>query len=108
MSFQHSLPNMARPFMYVVFLTYLKPIEDVDQWLVPHRAYLDTLYQKGHLLASGPRIPRTGGILLVKGMPREELMEILESDPFHQQGIASYEPIEFDPVKHCDALKGLL
>ena len=30
--------------MYIVLVHYLKPIEDVERFTVPHRAFLDTLY----------------------------------------------------------------
>lgn len=33
--------------MYLVILTYVKPIEEVDRWLSEHRAFLDKNYEKG-------------------------------------------------------------
>ncbi|HNQ91308.1 MAG TPA: YciI family protein [Alphaproteobacteria bacterium] len=94
--------------MFVILLHYLKPIEDVERVVVPHRAYLDELYAKGVLLASGPQVPRTGGVLLAKGMDKDALWDILKKDPFHTEGIAEYKLIEFDPIKHHVALKELI
>lgn len=95
--------------MFVVLLTYLKPLEDVERVVVPHRAYLDELYQKGVLLMSGPQIPRSGGVLIARsGQSRESLLSLLEQDPFCREGIATYDVIEFDPIKHHSALKDLL
>jgi uncharacterized protein YciI len=94
--------------MYVVLLKYVKPIEDVDRVVAPHRAYLDTLIESGVLLASGPQIPRTGGVFLVKGIDRTELSDILAKDPFAREGIAEYSVVEFDPIKRNPALSGIL
>jgi uncharacterized protein YciI len=94
--------------MFVVLVDYLKPIEAVDAFLVPHRAYLDTLYARKVLLASGPQVPRTGGLLLARGVSKDELRTLLDGDPFAQEGIARYNIIEFDPVKHCQELKDIL
>ncbi|OIN85723.1 MAG: hypothetical protein AUJ12_08390 [Alphaproteobacteria bacterium CG1_02_46_17] len=94
--------------MFVILLHYLKPIEEVERIVVPHRAYLDQLYKDGVLLASGPQIPRTGGVLLAKGMDKEVLWELLHKDPFYTEGIADYKLIEFDPIKYNAVLKDIL
>ncbi len=94
--------------MFVILLHYLKPIEDVERVVVPHRAYLDELYKSGVLLASGPQVPRTGGVLLAKGMNKDDLWELLQKDPFYTEGIAEYKLIEFDPIKHNPVLKDIL
>lgn len=95
--------------MYVVLLNYLKPIEDIERLTVPHRAFLDTLYEQGVLLMSGPQVPRTGGILIARsGRSKEELLALLQQDPFYTEGIAEHTIIEFNPVKHHAVLKDLL
>jgi uncharacterized protein YciI len=104
-----NLTETGRKLMFVILLTYLKPLEDVERVVVPHRAYLDELYQKNVLLASGPQIPRTGGVLIARGgQSKDELQFLLSQDPFSIEGIAKYEVIEFDPIKHHPALKELL
>ncbi len=92
--------------MFVVKLTYHKPIDEVEKFTVPHREFLDQLYVDGILLMSGPGVPRTGGILIAKGgRSKDALWQILQGDPFHTEGIATYEIIEFNPIKHIPALK---
>ncbi len=93
--------------MYVVVLKYVKPIEEVNRVVAPHRAYLDTLLESGVLIASGPQNPRTGGVFLIKGIERTELDKHIENDPFFIEGIAEYSVIDFDPIKHNPVLKGL-
>lgn len=86
--------------MFVIMLKYIKPIEIVDQYLVEHRAYLDECYQKNGLIASGPQIPRSGGIMLSQLKDRPQLEALLHQDPFWINEVAEYTIIEFDPVKY--------
>lgn len=94
--------------MFIVHLTYHAPIAEVDKYLQAHREYLDYYYKQGILIMSGPLTPRTGGIILAVKMNRTELEKILDKDPFHIAGIASYQLTEFTPVKHCEALSTLI
>ena len=91
--------------LYVVIVTYKKSIEEVDQHLAAHRDFLGLHYTSGKFIASGPQLPRTGGILLSKGKSKQEILDILKDDPFNILGIASYEVIEFNPVKYHEAFK---
>ncbi|MBY9077928.1 GTP cyclohydrolase [Paenibacillus sp. HN-1] len=90
--------------MFIVLLTYTAPIERIDELLEGHRAFLRTQYDNGRFLMSGPRNPRTGGVIVAKGESREELLKVLENDPFYREGAASYELLSFDPVLHQQAL----
>ena len=91
--------------MFVVLVKYVKPISEVDRFLVSHRAYLDELYQQNVLLASGSQVPRTGGVLVARTMEKSQLEILLKKDPFAINGIAEYTVIEFEAVKHQPALK---
>jgi uncharacterized protein YciI len=86
--------------MFIVMIHYKKSLEVVDEYLVAHRAYLEVGYQKDYFIASGPRNPRTGGIILSQLNDREKLIEILNQDPFQLNDIVEYEIIEFNPVKY--------
>jgi uncharacterized protein YciI len=92
--------NLRSNIMFVVILNYKKPLEMIDQCLAAHRHFLDGCYAKNYLIASGPKNPRTGGILISQLKNREQLEQILQEDPFQIQGMADYEFIEFTPVKH--------
>ena len=86
--------------MFVVLLTYQKPLSDVDLHLQAHRQFLDEGYSKGYFIASGPQIPRTGGVILSTLAAKEQLEKIIAQDPFYQLEIASYSIIEFQTVKY--------
>lgn len=94
--------------MFIILTTYIKPMEAVDQYLADHRAYLETCYQRNMLVASGPQNPRTGGILISQLTNRDALEAMIANDPFKQHGIASYQCIEFDPVKYHKDFAGFI
>jgi uncharacterized protein YciI len=94
--------------MFIVRLTYIKPLEEVDQFLLAHREFLDYYYKQGFFIMSGPLKPRTGGIIIADTQDRAYLEKILNQDPFTLAGVATYEFLEFIPIKYCKELKALL
>lgn len=86
--------------MFMLELTYLKPIEEVDRFLVPHRNYLQTQYDTKLLVFSGPMNPRSGGLILLSTNNPADVDKFISGDPFDIEGIAKYRVIDFDPVKH--------
>lgn len=85
--------------MFVVLVNYVKPLAEVDAVLADHVRFLDGLYAAGVLVASGRRVPRTGGVLLARAEGREQLAEVLARDPFALAGVAEYEIVEFLATK---------
>ncbi|QGZ60044.1 YciI family protein [Paraburkholderia acidiphila] len=90
--------------MYIVSLTYVAPLERIDDALPAHRAYLDTHFEAGKFIAAGPKMPRDGGVIIASHMPRERLDALLAADPFAQQGVASYEVTEFKATRLAPGL----
>jgi uncharacterized protein YciI len=85
--------------MFIVLLHYIQPLTVIETHIAEHRDFLDRHYAAGHFIASGPQLPRTGGVILAKGLNREELDAVLAEDPFHREKTASYQVIEFNPNK---------
>ncbi len=81
--------------MFIVSLTYTKPLEEVDTYIEVHIEYLKEQYEKGNFIASGRKVPRIGGVILSKLTSKKELEKVLVQDPFHKANIATYEIIEF-------------
>ena len=52
--------------MFIVTLTYLKPVEEVDALMHDHVEWLKKGYADGLFIASGRRVPRTGGVILAR------------------------------------------
>ena len=93
--------------MLIIDVIYTKPLEEIDKYLVAHRAFLQRYYDLGILIASGPKNPRVGGIIIALGS-QEAIEKILQEDPFYQHELASYKITEFQAVKYCEALKGMV
>ena len=81
--------------MFIVSLTYKVPIEIVDKHITDHITYLKEQYNAGHFIASGRKVPRTGGIILSNIESIDELHNILSKDPFYIHEIAAYDITEF-------------
>lgn len=94
--------------MFIINLTYKTALEKVDQYLNEHIEFLNEQYELGNFLASGRKIPRTGGIILSNVESESDLKKIIEKDPFKKNGLADYEMIEFVPSKTCEELKFLM
>lgn len=86
--------------MFIILLNYKKPLEIVDQYLAEHRSFLEVGYKNNYFVVSGPRNPRTGGIIISQLKDKNQLEKIISQDPFHIHGIADFELIEFSPVKN--------
>jgi uncharacterized protein YciI len=94
--------------MFIVLLTYRRPIEDVEKHLAEHIEFLNAQYKAGVFVASGRRVPRNGGVILASGVEQDELEKILENDPFQREQIADYQVFEFIPTKVKPGLESLL
>jgi len=90
--------------MFIINITYKTALENVDRFLAEHITFLEEQYAKGHFIASGRKVPRTGGIILAKTETKEALNAILEKDPFKINDLAVYEVIEFMPSKTAPEL----
>jgi uncharacterized protein YciI len=93
--------------MFVITLTYKVPLHNVDEHTSAHIEWLEKHYEAGLLLASGRRLPRTGGVILARRVAREQIDEFIAGDPFHVHGIADYEVVEFAPSKVAPGLERL-
>ena len=81
--------------MFVLVLTYTKPLAEVDALMRKHMAWLNEQYDAGRFVVSGRQIPRTGGVILARGDDREEIERIAATDPFVSGGVATCEVIQF-------------
>lgn len=93
--------------MFIVSLHYKVGLEEVDRHLDDHVAYLKQEYARGSFVASGRKVPRTGGIILSCISDINELQAILERDPFHVAGLAEYEITEFIPSMVAEGYEAL-
>jgi uncharacterized protein YciI len=94
--------------VFVLLLTYVQPLDEVDRLMRRHMAWLNEHYDAGRFVVSGRRIPRTGGVILARGDDRAEIEAIAASDPFVAGGVATCEVVEFRASQIAEDLRGLL
>jgi uncharacterized protein YciI len=93
--------------VFVLLLTYVKPLAAVDALMREHVAWLGEHYAAGRFLVSGRRIPRTGGVIVARGDDRAEMEALAATDPFVRGGVATCEVIQFRASQRAPALDAL-
>ena len=91
--------------MFVIVLTYVKPLAEVDALMRPHMAWLTEQYAAGRFLVSGRRVPRTGGVIVAHGDDREAIEALAATDPFVRGGVATVEVIQFRASQSAPGLE---
>lgn len=89
--------------MFVVLLTYVKPLPEVDRHMGAHMKFLHEQYAARTFIASGRQVPRTGGVILATALSKAALVELMQRDPFCHNGVATFEVIEFRTSQHDPA-----
>ncbi len=85
--------------MFVIILSYIKPIEVIDALRPAHLEFLDRYFAKNIFIASGRQTPLKGGVILATANSRSEIEQIITEDPFYIEKVATFEIIEFTPGK---------
>ncbi len=93
--------------MFIISISYKKPLSEVDAILAEHIEYLDRQYQRGAFIASGRKNPRSGGIILSRLKRKEDVEKAVREDPFFKQEIADYDIIEFYATKVAKGFESL-
>ena len=94
--------------LFIIDLHYIAPLEKLDEAMKDHVAFLDSHYQAGHFIASGRKVPRTGGVIIARGGSKEEVQECMLNDPFCKLGLSSFTVTEFLASKADPAFNKLL
>jgi uncharacterized protein YciI len=84
---------------FLVDIIYLVPFEKIEEILPAHRSFLQTGYDMGILLMSGPKEPRSGGYVIARSETKTALENYFDHDPYKVNGVASHNFVEFNPVK---------
>jgi uncharacterized protein YciI len=93
--------------MFILSLTYIRPLEEVDAVLAAHVEWLKAGYATGVFLASGRKVPRDGGIILARADSRAEIERMAALDPFATSGVARYEITEFTASMTAPGLEAI-
>lgn len=85
--------------MFIIDLNYKVPLYLIEKYIKEHRAFLDEYYAHSIFISSGPKLPRTGGVIIAACENKAELMKIIKEDPFYKNNLADYTITEFKPNK---------
>lgn len=94
--------------MFILNLTYIKTIEEVDKFVAEHIKYLEKYYEENKFICSGRKNPRTGGIIVCNANSINEVESIIKEDPFYSEKVAKYDIIEFQPTKYAPDFKSFI
>jgi uncharacterized protein YciI len=94
--------------MFIIDLNYIVPLEELDQHMANHVKFLRKYYKKGNFIASGRKVPRTGGIILAVADDVEAIDSIMSEDPFTKHELAEYTVTHFLTSQYHPDLKNLL
>lgn len=68
------------------------PPEDQPGWDA-HAEFVDDLIERGHFVMGGPWTNRLGSISVWEGMDAEKVREVIQNDPFVQNGVFEIEDV---------------
>ena len=94
--------------MFIIDLTYIVPLEELDQHMADHVKYLRKYYKKDVFVASGRKVPRSGGIILAMANSKEAIEKIIKEDPFYKHELAEFTITEFLTSQYHPELKEFL
>lgn len=94
--------------MFIVDLKYIAPLTKLDEHMADHMKFLRKYYKANVFIASGRKVPRTGGIILAFATSQEKIETILKEDPFYAHKLIDYTITEFLTSQHHPDLKKFL
>ncbi|MCZ4271064.1 YciI family protein [Maritalea porphyrae] len=88
---------------FVVDLEYLVPLEQIEPYMDGHMDYIVRGRDLGLFVSWGPKVPRTGGVIIAQSETRAELEAFCNTDPFVVEGVSKMAITEFvarRPITH--------
>ncbi|MCD2179996.1 YciI family protein [Rhizobium sp. C1] len=92
--------------MFIISLTYKKSTEEADKHMAAHMEWLKAHYADGTFVASGRKVPRTGGVILARG-ERAAIEALCAKDPFVIHEIADIDIAEVNFTTTAEGFEGL-
>ncbi|GGG79151.1 hypothetical protein GCM10011415_30310 [Salipiger pallidus] len=91
--------------LFVVDIEYAVPFEEVQPVLPPHMEFVKRCFAEGHFLVSGPKTPRSGGVVIATAPDRAAIEALIAGDPFCTEGVVTVTITEFGVSNMADALR---
>jgi uncharacterized protein len=81
---------------HVLTLTYLQPLNIMDQTRPAHIEWLKGEVAAGRIVLAGRQESQTGGVLITGDIGAEAAQDIIDRDPYQQAGLVRYERLAFN------------
>ncbi|CAN7351364.1 YciI family protein [Mycolicibacterium frederiksbergense] len=82
---------------HVLTITYLQPLDVIDQTRLAHLQWLTDEVAAGRVLLAGRVESQDGAVLIAAEMSAEEADALTASDPYTQAGVVRYDRVSFNP-----------
>ncbi len=93
--------------IYVIDLEYIVSMDKVDPHIPAHLEFVGSGYAQGLFLFSGPKVPRTGGVIIATAPSSKELEAFIAEDPLLTNNLARVKMTEIMLRNMADVLKTL-
>lgn len=94
--------------MFIVILNYIRPLEEVNEKREEHLSFIGNHIITGKFLTAGRQNPALGGVIVAHNITREELKDILVTDPYYTNKLAEHTIIEFIPGMYAQGIEEAL
>lgn len=81
---------------HVLTLTYLQPLEVIDQTRPAHLQWLTDEVAAGRIVLAGRQDDGSGGVLVTGDITAEQAQDIVDRDPYTQAGLVHYARLSFN------------
>jgi uncharacterized protein len=81
---------------HVLTLTYLRPLDVVDQARPDNVAWIKREIEAGRLILAGRQESEQGGILITGDISSADAEELMADDPYQLTGLVRYERSSFN------------
>jgi uncharacterized protein YciI len=94
--------------LFVVSITYLKSLVEIEKQMPAHEKFLAELENNGKLVASGVKNPRNGSVIIITATTIQEVRRIITLDPFYLGQQVAYDVMEFSVSRFAHNFEELL
>lgn len=81
---------------HVLTLTYVQPLDVVDETRPAHVAWIRREIEAGRMLLAGRQESQQGGVLITGDISIEDAEALMAEDPYQQAGLVRYERVSFN------------
>ena len=89
---------------HVLTLTYLKPLDVIDETRPAHLEWLANEVDAGRILLAGRVEDQTGAVLITGDLSGEEADALAAADPYSQAEVVSYDRTSFNGAFRAQGL----